>query len=181
MQGDSGRESEKEGPTPRDLTLESAAAMIDSLPEDVPRESQLRIVQEAFAVAGIDVSNLERHTQARAAKISSEIELVRNRQRELREQTEETVRSLEIEIRQLQEEIRRVQEAYDVGLAEEEEQLAPPLAALEEVRRVRSFFDFSELEDLPKTDGGENTTVLMRRVQAKGGYSKEAGFREARF
>ena len=91
------------------------------------------------------------------------------------------MRALEEEIRQLQEEIRRVQEAHDVGLAEEEEQLAPPLAALEEVRRVRSFFDFSELEDFPKTDGGENTTVLMRRVQAREGYPTEAGFREARF
>jgi hypothetical protein len=121
-----GGNSEKEEQQTRDLlTVESAAAMIDSLPSDVPRESQLRIVREAFGAAGIDVSNLERHTRTRETLLSSEIELVRNRQKELREKTKETVRALEEEIRTVQEEIGKVHEASDASHAEEEEKLSP--------------------------------------------------------
>jgi hypothetical protein len=185
LRGRSGRgapegNSEKEEQQTRDLTVESAAAMIDSLPSDVPRESQLSIVREAFAAAGIDVSNLERHTRTRGAQLSSEIELVRTRQKELRENTEEMVCVLEEEIRKVQEEIRKVQEAFDAGLAEEEEKSSPPLAALKDVRRVRDFFAFPATNDVPATDGEENPTSLVRRVHAKGAYVKGEGFREAR-
>jgi hypothetical protein len=167
-QGDSGGNSEKdEQQTPDLLTVESAAAMIDSLPSDVPRESQLRIVREAFAAAGIDVSNLQRHTRTREAELRSEIELVRNRQEELRERTEEVVCALEEEIRKVQEEIRIVRESMEAGLAEEEEKISPPMAALEGVERVRAFFAFPEtddappeLGDVPETDGEENPTPL---------------------
>jgi hypothetical protein len=178
--GAPGENSEKDEQQTRYVSVESAAVMIDSLPSDVPRESQLRIVREAFGAAGIDVSNLERHTRTRGTQLSSEIELVRNRQKELREHTEEIVRALEEEIRKVQGEIREVQEAFDAGLAEEEEKTSPPLAALKDVRRVRDFFGFPETDDVPETDGEEHPTSLMRRVHAKGSYVKGEGFREAR-
>jgi hypothetical protein len=168
---DPGGGSEKTQQQTRDpLTVESAAAMIDSLPSDVPQESQRSIVREAYAAAGIDVSNLERHTRTREAQLRSEIELVRDRQKELREWTEKTVRNLE-------EEIRKVNEACYAGLAEQEERLSPHLlAALNDVRRVRAFFAFSETDEvpeeedhLPEADGEENPTPLF----------KGKGFRQA--
>jgi hypothetical protein len=171
-----GNNGENEEQQTRYLSVESAAEMIDSLPLDVPRESQLRIVREAFGAAGIDVSNLERHTRTRGAQLGSEIELVRNRQKELREKTEEIVRALEEEIRTVQEEIRKVHEASDAGLAEEEEKLSSPIAALKDVERVRAFFafpetdDVAEMDDVPEADGEENPTPL----------SKGKGFRQAR-
>jgi chromosome segregation ATPase len=159
-QGDSGGDTDL-------LTVETAAQMIDSLPSDVPRESQLRIVREAFAAGGTDISNLQRHTRTREAELRSEIELVRNRQEELRERSEEVVCALEEEIRKIQEEIRIVQESMEAGLAEEEEQVSAPMAALEGVERVRAFFAFPEtddappeLGDVPETDGEENSTPL---------------------
>jgi hypothetical protein len=175
---DPGGGSEKTQQQTRDpLTVESAAAMIDSLPSDVPQESQRSIVREAYAAAGIDVSNLERHTRTREAQLRSEIELVRDRQKELREWTEKTVCNLEEEIRKVQEEIRKVNEACYAGLAEQEERLSPPLlAALKDVRRVRAFFAFSETDEvpeeedhLPEADGEENPTPLF----------KGKGFRQA--
>lgn len=165
--GPGGNKGENDEQQTRYLSVESAAEMIDSLPSDVPRESQLRIVREAFGAAGIDVSNLERHTRTRGAQLGSEIELVRNRQKELREKTEEIVRALEEEIRTVQEEIRKVQEAFDAGLAEEEEKLSPPLAALKDVRRVRAFFAFPETDDVPeKTYEEENPNTRVRRMHA---------------
>jgi hypothetical protein len=161
--------SEKEEQQTRYLSVESAAEMIDCLPSDGPRESQLSIVREAFNAAGVDVSDLERHTQTRGAQLSSEIELVRNRQKELRKRAEEKVRALKEEISIIQEEIRKVQEAFDADLAEEEKRIIPPLRALKDVWRVRDFFafpetdDFPETEDVPETDGEENVTPLSRR------------------
>jgi ribosome-binding protein aMBF1 (putative translation factor) len=51
----------------------------------------------------VRVEELERSTRAREAKLSSEMELARSRQRELRERTDEVVRSLEEEIRRARE------------------------------------------------------------------------------
>jgi hypothetical protein len=158
-QGDPGGDHERDQQQVRDLlTVESAVQMIDSLPLDVPWKSQLRIVREAFAAAGIDVSNLERQTRTQKAQLSSEIELSRNRQKELRKRTQETVHTLGEQIRKVRKEIRIVQEAFETDFAEEEEKLSPPMAALKEVQSVRAFFafpntddDVSELEDVPKS------------------------------
>ena len=176
-----GGNSRKEERKMQDLTVESAAEMIDSLPSDVPRESQLLIVQEAFTAAGIDLSNLERHARTREDQLSSEIGLVRNRQEELREKAEDTVQALEGQIRKIQEEIREIQETFDAALAEEEEKLSTPSAALKDVRRVRAFFAFPEADDTPGADGEENPTRWKHRVQAKGYGVKGEGFRQTRF
>ena len=122
------------------FTVERAAEIIDDLPPDVPRESALRIVHGTLTAAGVSVENLERSTRAREAKLGSEIELARSRQRELQERTDETVRSLE-------EEIRRAHEARESGLAEEKVRISRASVGLENIKRVRAFFGFPEVEE----------------------------------
>ena len=146
------REQRKEEQQPWDLTVERAAEIIDELPSDVSRESAARIVRGALAAVGIEVSNLERITRARESKLRSEIELVRDRQKEFREKAEEAVGILEEEINKVQEEIRKVQEASATVLAEEEKKIARASVALKDARCVRAFFGF------PETEGEENDT-----------------------
>jgi hypothetical protein len=122
------------------FTVERAAEIIDDLPPDVPRESALRIVHGTLTAAGVSVENLERSARAREAKLGSEIELARGRQRELQEKTDETVRSLE-------EEIRRAHEARESGLAEEKVRISRASVGLENIKRVRAFFGFPEVEE----------------------------------
>ena len=122
------------------FTVERAAEIIDDLPPDVPRESALRIVHGTLTAAGVSVENLERSTRTREAKLGSEIEFAQSRQRELQERTDETVRSLE-------EEIRRAHEARESGLAEEKVRISRASVGLENIKRVRAFFGFPEMEE----------------------------------
>ena len=122
------------------FTVERAVGIIDDLPPDVPRESALRIVRGTLTAAGVRVENLESSTLTREAKLGSEIERARSRQRELQERTDETVRSLE-------EEIRRAHEVRESGLAEEEEKISHASVGLENIKRVRAFFGFPKVEE----------------------------------
>ena len=122
------------------FTAERAAEIIDDLPPEVPRESALRIVRGTLEAAGVRVDDLERSTRVREAKLSSEIELARSRQRELRERTDEVVRSLE-------EEIRKAREARDTGVSTEEQRVSRASTGLDGLRRVRAFFGFPEIEE----------------------------------
>jgi len=117
--------------------------MIDDLPSDVSQESAAYIVRRALVAAGIELSNFDRSIQAQVSNLSSEIELARDRQKEVQEKTEETVRSLE-------EEIRKAREGRDSIVAYEEKKISSASATLKEVRRVRAFFGLLE------TEGGEN-------------------------
>ena len=128
------------------FTAERAAEIIDDLPPEVPRESALRIVRGTLEAAGVRVEELERSTRAREAKLSSEMELARSRQRELRERTDEVVRSLE-------EEIRRAREARDAGVTAEEQRISRATAGLDGLRRVRAFFGFPEIEEKEEETG----------------------------
>ena len=128
------------------FTAERAAEIIDDLPPEVPRESALRIVRGTLEAAGVRVEDLERSTRTREAKLSSEIELARSRQRELRERTDEVVRSLE-------EEIRRAREARDAGVTAEEQRVSRASAGLDGLRRVRAFFGFPEIEEKEEETG----------------------------
>jgi hypothetical protein len=122
------------------FTVERAAEIIDDLPPDVPQESALRIVHGTLTAAGVSFEDLERSSRTREAQLSSEIELARSRQRELQERTDETVRSLE-------EEIRRAHEARESGLAEEKVRISRASVGLENIKRVRAFFGFPEMEE----------------------------------
>ncbi len=124
----------------RGFTVERAAEIIDDLPPDVSRESALRIVRGTLTAAGVRVEDLERSTRAQEAKLGSEIEFARSRQWELQERTDETVRSLE-------EEIRRAHEARESSLAEEKERISRASVGLENIKRVRAFFGFPEVEE----------------------------------
>lgn len=150
--GGSGGEEEP----PQGFTVERAARIIDDLPPDVSQESAVRIMRGTLVAAGIEVEDIERSAQARESKLNSEIEFARSRQEDLRRRTEEVVRSLE-------EEIRKAREARDAGIAEEEENVSRAVRGLEEVGRVRAFFDFPETRETAGPAGdptGDETRVL---------------------
>src|SRR5215207_8547244 len=126
-------------PPPRDFIVERLAETISDLPEEVPQESAVLIVRRTLAAAGVKLSELDVSTQAQESKLNSEIGLARNRQEEVREKTQEQVRSLE-------EEIRKAKEACEDIVSYEEEKISRAWATLEGVRRVRAFFELHESE-----------------------------------
>lgn len=135
---------EEEGQQPRVFTVERVAEVITELPPGVPRESALLIVRKTLDAAGVNLSELDMSTRGQESKLSSEIELARNRQKEVREKTQEQVSSLE-------EEIRKAIEDCENIVAYEESKISHASATLEGVRRVRAFFE------LPKTEGEGST------------------------
>src|ERR671910_412037 len=139
-------------PPPRDFITERVAETIADLPEGVPQESAVLIVRRTLAAAGVKLSELDASTQAQESKLSSEIGLAQNRQVEVREKTQEQVRSLE-------EEIRKAKEACEDIVSYEEEKIGWASATLEGVRRVRTFFELHE------TEGEEGTGPLGQRTQ----------------
>ncbi len=151
------REPEEVEQQPHGFTVERAAQIINDLPPDVSHDSALRIVRGTLVAAGIRFEDLERSTRARETKLKSEISLARSRQEELRERTEEVVRSLE-------EDIRKAREARDNGITEEDERISRANSGLKDIKRVRGFFGFpdedaeKEAEPEPVTRTGEATT-----------------------
>ena len=117
----------------RGFTVERAAEVIKNLPPEVPRLSAVRIVRGTLEAAGIDVADLATSTRARGSKLTSEIELSQSRIQELKEQTEEVIRSYELEIR-------KAREARDFGISEEERRISVSRSGMEDVARVRDFF-----------------------------------------
>ena len=143
---------DEEEPPPRDFITERIAETIADLPEGVPQESAVLIVRRTLAAAGVKLSELDASTQAQESKLNSEIGLARNRQEEVREKTQEQVRSLE-------EEIRKAKEACEDIVSYEERKISQAWATLEGVRRVRAFFDLHESER------EEDTGPLYRGAQ----------------
>ncbi len=139
-------------PAPRNFLVESVAETIAELPAGVPQESAVLIVRRTLAAAGVKLSELDASTQAQESKLNSEIGLARNRQKEVREKTQEQVRSLE-------EEIRKAQEACEDIVSYEEEKISRASATLEGVRRVRAFFE------LHKTNEEENDGLAEQGAQ----------------
>jgi hypothetical protein len=151
------REPDEEAQWPQGFTVERAAEIIDDLPPDVPRESALRIVRGTLTAAGIRVEDLERSTRTREAKLNSEIDLARDRQEELRQGTEEIMRSLE-------EEMKKARADRDAGIAEEEERIARASEGIEGIKRVRAFFGFPEPEEEEPADPAEYPRVDETQV-----------------
>ena len=142
---------DEEEPPPRDFITERIAETIADLPEGVPQESAVLIVRRTLAAAGVKLSELDVSTQAQESKLNSEIGLAQNRQVEVREKTQEQVRSLE-------EEIRKAKEACEDIVSYEERKISQAWATLEGVRRVRAFFELHE------TEGEEGTGPLGQRT-----------------
>ena len=177
-----GEEPDEEEQRPQGFTVERAAEVIDDLPPDVPRESALRIVRGTLTAAGIKVEDLERSSRVRESKLTSEMDLARARQEEIRRGTEEVVRSLE-------EEIRKAREDRDTGIAQEEDRISRASAGIEGIKRVRAFFGFPEpqveetagpVEDPPMDETrvletfDEDETQVMRRLDTLGGADSPA-------
>src|SRR5919112_2174867 len=132
-----------------DFAVKLVVETIDDLPSNFPRESAVRIVKRTLAAAGIEVRDFNRCTWARMPQINSEIELARRRDKEFREKTEKDIRSLE-------EEIRKAREDYQTIRTKEEEEISRASKELENLKRVRAFFGFSDTEgDDDVSLGGE--------------------------
>jgi hypothetical protein len=150
--GSSKKEEPGEVQQPRGFSIQRIAETVADLPSTVPREHAVLIVRRTLAAAGIKFSEVDVSTRALESELSSEIELARNQQKDVREKTAETVRSLE-------EEIRRAQETCDGIVAFEEKKISRATATLKEVRRVRDFFD------LPEMEGEKNTGRIDKGAQ----------------
>ncbi|MDP8950005.1 MAG: hypothetical protein M3N00_07155 [Actinomycetota bacterium] len=152
----------EEAVEPRGFTVERAAEVIKNLPPEVPRSSAVRIVRGTLEAAGIDVADLATSTRARESKLNSEIELSQNRIQDLKDNTEEVIRSYELEIR-------KAREARDFGISEEERRVSAARSGLEDVGRVRDFFgllhdDSEATSELSAGDvaAGEETEAMER-------------------
>ena len=146
---------ESEGLAAHGFTVERAAEVIRNLPPEVPRPAAVRIVRGTLEAAGIDIAELESSTRTRESKLNSEIDLSEGRIQQLKEKTEEVIRSLE-------DEIRKAREARNFGVAEEERKIAAAETGLEDVDKVRDFFGLP-YEDEPSDDdpaAGEETQVM---------------------
>lgn len=136
------------------FTVERAAEVIRDLPPDVSRESAVRIVRGTLEAAGVNVEDLGRSTDRRRARFNSEIELSEKRIREVKEATNEVVRSLE-------EQIERAREARDGSISEEEARISGARASIRDLLQVRSFFGFSEAdESVEGVSPSDDTQVL---------------------
>jgi hypothetical protein len=127
------------GVRPWDFAVELVVETIDDLPSNFPRESAIRIVRRTLSAAGIEIGDFNRCTWERMPQINSEIELARRRDKEFKEKTEEDIRSLEGEIR-------RAREAYETIQAKEEGEISRASKELENIKRVRAFFGFSDMD-----------------------------------
>jgi predicted RNase H-like nuclease (RuvC/YqgF family) len=157
-----GVEAEGETIEPRGFTVERAADVIKNLPPEVPRPAAVRIVRGTLEAAGINVAELATSTRARESKLNSEIELSQTRIQELKDKTDEVIRSYE-------EEIRQARQARDFGISEEERRISDVRSNLEDIERVRDFFGLSRDEDDYSTtrdlsgDLAEEETQVMER------------------
>jgi hypothetical protein len=143
---------------PQGFTVERAAEVISNLPPEVPRASAVRIVRGTLEAAGIDVADLVTSTRARESKLNSEIELSQGRIQELKDSTEEVIRSHELEIR-------KAREARDHGISEEERRVSDARTGLEDVEKVRDFFGLSSdyyttTGELPGAPADDDTQVM---------------------
>jgi hypothetical protein len=149
------RSAPEVGGQPWDFAVELVVETIDDLPSNFPRESAVRIVKRTLAAAGIEVRDFNRCTWARMPQINSEIELARRRDKEFEEKTEQDIRSLE-------EEIRKAREGYETIRAKEEEEISRASKELENLKRARAFFGFSDME------GDEDVSLGGEAAEARG-------------
>jgi hypothetical protein len=145
---------------PRGFTVERAAEVIKNLPPEVPHSSAVRIVRGTLQAAGIDIADLATSTRTRESKLNSEIELSQGRIQELKDETEEVIRSHELEIR-------KARETRDLGISEEERRISDARSGLQDVERVRDFFGLSgehyaTTGELPDAAAEEDTQVMER-------------------
>ena len=150
---------------PQGLTVERAAEVIRSIPDEVPYGSAVPIVRLTLEAAGISMKELGTSTRARESKLNSVIEQRQGRIEKLQDDTDKAVRYKEQEIRALEDDIKKFRQARDNGISGEERRISQARSGLEEVDLVRSFFDLPEegaaieepepVEELPPAEGAE--------------------------
>jgi len=147
------RSAPEVGGQPWDFAIKLVVETIDDLPSNFPQDIAVRIVQRTLAAAGIEIGDFNKCTWARMPQINSEMELARSREKEFWEKTEQDIRSLEGEIR-------KAREDYESIRAKEEEEISRASKELENIKRARAFFGFSDMEgDKNVSPGGETAEV----------------------
>ncbi len=131
---------------PQGLTVERAAEVIRSIPDEVPYGSAVPIVRLTLKAAGISMGELGTSTRARESKLNSVIEQRQGRIQKLQDDTDKAVRYKEQEIKALEDDIKKFRQARDNGMSQEENKISQARSGLEEVDLVRSFFDLPEEE-----------------------------------
>ena len=131
---------------PQGLTVERAAEVIRSIPDEVPYGSAVPIVRLTLEAAGISMGELGTSTRARESKLNSVIEQRQGRIEKLQDDTDKAVRYKEQEIKALEDDIKKFRQARDNGISGEEKKINQARSGLEEVDLVRSFFDLPEEE-----------------------------------
>src|SRR5919112_5306085 len=138
-----------------DFAVKLVVETIDDLPSNFPRESAVRIVKRTLAAAGIEIGDFNKCTWERMPQINSEMELARKRDKEFEKKTEQDIRALEGEIR-------KAREDYESIRAKEEEEISRASKELENIKRARTFFGFSDME------GEKNVRPEGETAEARG-------------
>ena len=146
------------GEHPWNSAVKLVVETIDDLPSNFPRDSAVRIVKRTLAAAGIEIGDFNKRTWARMPQIRDEMKLARSREQEFRKKTEEDIRALEVEIR-------KTQKAYETIRAQEEEEISRASKELENIKRVRAFLGFSDMDSDPEGDKGAGASgeVMEKR------------------
>ena len=153
------RSAPEVGGQPWDFAVKLVIETIDDLPSNFPRDSAVRIVKRTLAAAGIEIGDFNKRTWARMPQISAEIELARSREKEFKEKTERDIRSLE-------EEIRKAREDYQTIRAKEQVEISRASKELENIKRVRAFFGFSDMEVDEDVNPGSEAAAEVRGPSA---------------
>jgi len=160
------RDESQLGEQPWDSAIALVVETIDDLPSNFPRDSAVRIVRRTLAAAGIEIGDFNKATWARMPQIRAEMDLARSREQEFQKKTEEDIRALEGEIR-------KAREAYETIRAEEEEEISRASKELENIRRVRAFFGFSDMDS--DTEGDKSTNANGEAKEERRGPLYAAG------
>jgi hypothetical protein len=147
------------GGRPWDFAVDLVVETIDDLPSNVPRDSAVRIVRRTLAAAGIEIGDFNKCTWARIPQINSEIELAQSREKEFQKKTEEDIRFLEREIK-------KAREDYETIRAKEDEEISRLSKERENIKRVRAFFGFSDMDS--DMEGDENASLSGEATKVRG-------------
>jgi hypothetical protein len=142
-----------------DSAVKLVVETIDDLPSNFPRDSAVRIVKRTLAAAGIEIADFNKRTWARIPQIGAEIELARSREQEFKKKTQEDIRALE-------EEIKKARKAYETIRMEEEAEISRASKELENIKRVRAFLGFSDMDS--ETEGDKSTSASGKATEELG-------------
>lgn len=154
---------------PQGLTVDRAADVIRSLPEEVAYGSAVPIVRMTLEAAGISMEELGTSIRARESKLNSIIEQRHERIQKLKDDTDQAVRYKEQEIRALEEDIKKFHQARDNGISQEKEKISQARTGLDEVELVRNFFDLPKRKEASPGEEREESAEQSSEQVAESG------------